>query len=481
MRQRCFLLLALLCLPATLRGQDLAARIEDLVRTYHEQGRFSGAVLVGWKGRVIYKEGMGYANAEWKVRNGPGVRVRIGSLTKAFTAMLVLQLVDEGKLRLGGTISEYLPRYPLPAGDHVTLHQLLSHTSGIPDYVELPLFQPVRNRQPTTPAQFLATFDSLPFNFAPGRRYGYSNSGYFILGVILEQVTGRKWAELLRERILVPLGMKQTGYDDGSAVIPGRAEGYLQTLGGLRPADFLDMSLMYSAAGMYSTLDDLWRFDRALSERKLLSDSAYALMEGLQARTATGWYGYGWAVDRVFVGAGRDSLTSVSHVGGVPGFTTANFRLPEDDGVILWYDNTGQVPPLSQEIVKLLYGVPVVPPRPSIARALLPVVKEAGVETAIRQYRDVRARRPEAYDFAERELNQLGYALLRGGAVRDAVAIFTLNTEMYPGGSNTYDSLGEALLAAGDTAGAVANYRRSLAMNAGNTNATRVLARLGQR
>lgn len=471
----------LLLLPLRLSAQELDARIDQLVRTYHEQGRFNGGVLVAYRGRVIYREGLGYANAEWKERNGPTVRVRIGSVTKQFTAMLILQLLEEGKLRLDAPIRDYLPQYPRPAGDRVTIHQLLTHTSGIPDYVGLPLFQRVRNRTATRPEQFLAMFDSLPFEFVPGRRFSYSNSNYFILGAIIERLTGMPWAAALEARILGPLGLKQTGYDDGTAIIASRAEGYTQTLGGLRPAEFLDMSLMYSAAGMYSTLEDLWRWDRALEERKLLSEASYQLLEGMHVPAEGGFYGYGWLRERIPGGPGGDSLTTLSHAGGVPGFTTVNYRIPEDGVAIIWYDNSGQRPALHEEIVKLMYGMRVRLPRPSIARALLPIVQEAGVEVAIRQYRESRLRRSEAFDYGEPELNSLGYALLRGGKPAEAIAIFALNVEMFPRAFNTYDSLGEAYLAAGDTAQAVANYRQSLALNAQNTNATAVLARLGTR
>jgi CubicO group peptidase (beta-lactamase class C family) len=474
-------LLATLALPDGLDAQSPSRRIDELVRAYHEQSRFHGAVMVAHKGRVIYRKGFGWANAEWQARNTPATRFRIGSVTKQFTAMLVLMLAEEGKLRLDGTIRDYLPEYPAAQGDRVTVHQLLTHTSGIPSYTNLPGFMTEVSRNPATPAEFLHRFDTLPFEFPPGREFRYNNSGYFVLGVIIERLEGEPYDRVLRRRILEPLGLNETGYDWSADIIPQRASAYRQTLGGLRHAEYLDMSLPYAAGSMYSTVDDLWRWDQALAAGKLLSAESYRLMEAGHVVAGPGSYGYGWFVDRVDRGPGRDSATALWHTGGINGFAAMNYRIPEDGVAIIWLDNSSQGSPLHDRIRDILYGLPYELPRPSIARALLPLIRDQGAATGIRQYRELRARSPAAFDFREPELNTLGYALLRGGRVADAVAIFALNVEMYPAGANTYDSLGEAYLAAGDTALARANYRRSLELNPQNGNAAAILRRIAPR
>ncbi len=273
-------------------------------------------------------------------------------------------------------------------------------------------------------------------------------------------------------------GLKATGYDWSADIIPERASAYLMTLGGLRHAEYLDMSLPYAAGAMYSTVEDLWGWDQALSEHKLLSAESSRLMETGHVRAGPGWYGYGWFSERVDRGAERDSATAISHSGGINGFAAMNYRIPEDGIAIIWLDNSGQGSPLHERIRQILYNLPYETPRPSIARALLPVIRAEGVGAGIRKYRETRARTPEAYVFDEPELNTLGYALLRGGRTADAVAIFSLNVEMYPAGANTYDSLGEAYLAAGDTTLARANYRRSLDLNPQNGNAATILRRI---
>jgi len=284
---------------------------------------------------------------------------------------------------------------------------------------------------------------------------------------------------VLRRRILEPLGLRATGYDWTADIIPMRASAYQQTLGGLRHADYLDMSLPYAAGSMYSTVEDLWRWDQALADHKLLSAESYRLMESSQVAAGPGGYGYGWFVQRVDRGNGRDSATAIWHSGGINGFAAMNYRIPEDGIAIIWLDNSSQGSALQEQIRRILYGLPYETPHPSIARALLQVIKAEGAEAGIRKYREVRAGTPEAFEFGEPELNTLGYALLRGGRVQDAVAIFALNVEMYPAGANTYDSLGEAYLAAGDTLQALNNYRRSLDLNPQNGNAAAILQRIG--
>jgi len=466
---------------APLEPQSVGRRIDELVRSYHQQARFNGAVLVAHKGRVIYRKGFGWANAEWQLPNTPTTRFRVGSVTKQFTAMLILQLAEEGKLRLEGTVREYLPDYPAPQGDQVTIHQLLTHTSGIPSYTGLPGFLDQFSRHPARPAEFLRVFDTLPLEFPPGSQFRYSNSGYFLLGAIIERLTGLPYDHVLRARILAPLGLTQTGYDWPADIIPERASAYRQTLGGLVHAEYLDMSVPYAAGSMYSTVDDLWRWNQALAAGKLLSAESYRLMEGHHVAAGTAAYGYGWFSTKVDRGPGRDSATAFWHSGGINGFAAMNYRIPEDGIAIIWLDNSSQGSPLHERIRQILYGLPYQTPRPSIARALLPLIRREGAVAGILRYRELRAGTPDSFDFGEPELNTLGYALLRGGRIQDAVAVFSLNVEMYPDGFNTYDSLGEAYLAAGDTLQARANYRRSLELNSQNSNAATILRQLAPR
>ncbi len=473
---------AVLFTSSQLLAQGKAAKIDALVKSYVDQGRFNGSVLVADHGKVVYRKGFGWANAEWRAPNTPDTRFRIGSITKQFTAMLILQLVEEGKLRLDGTIGEYLPDYPEGPGRSITIHQLLTHTSGLHNYTAIPRFFPDLSRDPYRPADFMAVFDSLPLDFEPGSQWRYSNSGYFVLGVIIERIGGKPYDVALRERILDPLGLKDTGYDWNAPVVERRADGYTRGFDGDAHAGYIDMSTPFSAGALYSTVEDLYRWDQALTARKLLSPASYARYMTPQAKAGPGLqYGYGWLIARTDRGAGRDSVMTIGHNGGINGFSSCNFMIPDDGIAIIWLDNTAQNNELQEGIARLLYGLPVAPPPASIARTIYPLLLHQGAESAIRRYHELRSQSPGRYDFSEPELNLLGYHLLRLGRAADAVQVLRANVEAYPESSNVYDSLGEAWLAAGDTGQAVANYRRSLELDASNQNAAQLLKRLGSR
>ncbi|HWW82814.1 MAG TPA: serine hydrolase domain-containing protein, partial [Vicinamibacterales bacterium] len=196
--------------PASIAGgRD---QIDALLTRYQQLGLFNGSALVVDRGQVILKKGYGLANMEWNVPNTPDTKFRLGSITKQFTATLVLQLVEQGQIDLSAPVRRYLPEYPSPSGDRVTIHHLLNHTSGIVGYTEIPSF-PATARNSYIPTKFLESFSKLDLLFDPGTKFSYSNSGYFLLGVILERVTGQPYEKLLRDRIFTPVGMKDSGYD----------------------------------------------------------------------------------------------------------------------------------------------------------------------------------------------------------------------------------------------------------------------------
>ena len=193
-----FLFLIVAVITATnVSAQQNAKKIDLLMKQYDEYGQFNGSVLVAENGKVIYKKGFGMANMEWAIPNQPDTRFRIGSVTKQFTATLILQLVEEGKIKLDGKITDYLTDYRKDTGDKVTIHQLLNHTSGIPSYTSRPNFLAEVSRNPYSVADFVKTFASGDFEFEPGSKFSYNNSGYFLLGAIIEKVTGKTYETVL--------------------------------------------------------------------------------------------------------------------------------------------------------------------------------------------------------------------------------------------------------------------------------------------
>lgn len=470
--------LALALGAATVAGtaDERAERIDGLLAKYHEIGIFNGSALVAAGGEVIFERGYGLANMEWDIPNGPETKFRLGSITKQFTSMLIMQLAQEEKLALEASLADLLPYYRKDTGSRVTLHQLLNHTSGIPSYTGLPGFWDGASREPHEVREFVTTFCSGDLEFEPGSEFRYNNSGYFLLGAIIEELTGKPYERVLRERILEPLGLDSTGYDRHDVIIEQRAAGYEPAAGGYVNAPYLDMSAPYSAGALYSTVRDLHRWDRALYGEGLLS----AEWKGRMFEPGLGDYAYGWAVRESPIGPEGEARTVISHGGGVNGFNTLIARVSEDRHLVVLLSNAGGSPlaRMRTGIFDLLYGREPELPKPSVASVLAPILAADGPEAAIAEYRRLKAERETEYSFDEVELNELGYRLLGAGQVEEAVAILELNAEMFPESFNTYDSLAEAYAESGRNDLAVRNYARSLELNPNNVNAVRQLVQL---
>lgn len=442
----------------------------------HKYRQFNGAVLVAENGKVVYKGAFGMANIEWNIPNTPDTRFRLGSITKQFTAMLTLQLVEQGKIKLDGKVSDYLPDYRKDIGEKVTVHHLLTHTSGIPSYTGQPGFIENVSRNPYKVNEFVKKYASGNLEFEPGSKFSYNNSGYFLLGAIIEQVTGKSYEQVLKETILDPVGMKNTGYDHHNTIIPKRASGYSKTADGYANAGYLDMSIPYAAGSMYSTVEDLYLWDQALYTDKLISAQSKALMYKPFLQD----YAYGWGVRNASFKHNNQPVQVIAHGGGINGFTTTIVRYPSEKNLIVMLDNTGTgyLDRLSESLAKILYNQPYDPPKISIVDILEKTITEKGIAAGVAQYRDLKAKQAATYDFAEPELNQLGYRLLRNGKPREAVEIFKLNVEAYPQGFNTYDSLAEAYMAVNERELALQNYKKSVELDPNNTNAVEVIKTL---
>lgn len=470
------LVITLIAASAAL-AQDKAQKIDELLKTYYDYGQFNGSVLVADGGKVIYKKGFGMANMEWEIPNQPDTKFRIGSVTKQFTATLILQLVEEGKIKLDGRVTDYLPDYRKDTGDKVTVHHLLNHTSGIPSYTGLPGFFANESRNPYSVKDFVKKFASGNFEFEPGSKFSYNNSAYFLLGAIIEQVTGKPYARVLQERILDPLGMKDTGYDMSAPLIKKRAWGYQKTPEGYTNAAYLDMSLPYAAGSMYSTVEDLYKWDQALYENKIISDASKKLMftPGLSN------YGYGVFIREQPIGKTEQKIKTIAHGGGINGFNSSFTRVVDQKHTIVILDNVGlgnYHGKITNSIISILNGQSYDAPKKSIAETLYKTATEKGGAAAVAEYRRIKTENPAIYDFSEPELNTLGYQLLGQERTKDAIEIFKLNVEMFPAAFNPYDSLGEAYLKDGQKEAALASYRKSVELNPNNAAGMQAIKRI---
>ena len=454
-----------------------AEKIDQLLGKYHALKQFNGSALVADANGVILEKGYGFANFEWQIPNTPDTRFRLGSITKQFTSMVILQLAAEGKIKLDEKLTTYLPDYRKDTGDRVTITHLLNHTSGIPSYTSLPGFFRDKSRDPYEVADFVKKYASGDLEFEPGSKYVYNNSGYFLLGAVIEKVTGKPYAQVLEERIFRPLGMKASGYDVSATIIPKRASGYYFAAGEYANAPYVDMTIPYAAGSLYSTVQDLYVWDRALYGDKLLGENLKKQMwtPGLQN------YGFGWVITTSKLDDGKTEVATVTHGGGIHGFNTLLVRIPEKKELVVLLDNTSRgdkLDAIASGVLSILHGIEPKTPKKSLVEELASLTKDGNGAAIVARYRELKKLHPDAYDFNEQDLNTLGYQLLARGRVDDAIEVFKLNVEMFPQSWNPYDSLAEAYAAKGEKALAIENYRKSIAINPKNDNGRTALERL---
>ena len=463
-----FALITFCAWSVVLFSQDLTKDLEALMGHYAETEIFNGAALVSKEGKVIYQKGHGWANMEWELPNTADTKFRLGSITKQFTAMLIMQLVQEGKLKLEDKITDCLPDYPAKNGNRITIHHLLSHTSGIPNYTAQPDF---KMRDPHSVEDFIATFSEKDLEFEPGAQFRYSNSGYFVLGAVIEAKTNLSYEAALKKYILDPVGMKNTGYDHHDTLLPKRAAGYERKLDRYVNAPYLDMSLPYAAGSMFSTVGDLFLWDRALETQTLLSEDLKKIM----FTPVLNNFAYGWILQERKVG--DETVKTVFHGGGINGFNTLIVRFPHEGHLVVLLNNTGgtDLNGIAGGIAELLFGQPYKKPKTAVTAALRKGLSESQLDQVIDAIKTNR----DHYDIRERSINSFGYQLLGADRVDEAISVFKLNVALFPGSSNPYDSLGEAYKVKGQKVPAIVNYQKSLELDPTNANAVTMLAELG--
>ncbi len=315
-------LICTLILPLFLWSQSVAERASAYLQAAYEAGLFSGSAHVARGDEALFIGAVGHASIEFDIPNTPETKFRFGSITKQFTAVAVLQLVDQGKVDLEGVITDYLPDFPAkPYGARVTVHQLLNHTSGIPSYTGIEEIMSMRGAWKETPAEFVRHFEQLELEFEPGSQWSYNNSAYHLLGLIIEAVSGQSYEDYLQQHILQPVGMENTGVEQYHEVVPLLCKGYASIGEAPLAAGNINMDIPYAAGSMYGTVGDLHRWHQALTARNLLSEDSYKKMWTPYLEN----YGYGWGMREWF---GRQMI---GHSGGIDGFSTYTARLPEDN------------------------------------------------------------------------------------------------------------------------------------------------------
>jgi CubicO group peptidase (beta-lactamase class C family) len=328
---------------------EIAAKADALINAYVKQGKFSGSVLIAKGGTILLNKGYGMANYELDVPNTPQTKFRLGSVTKQFTAMLIAQLAERGQLNVEDPVTKYLPDYPKETGDKVKIYNLLTHSSGVPNFTSFPEYATAKMKANKT-AEIVALFKDKPLEFAPGEKFKYSNSGYVLLAYLIEKITGKTYEQVLKENIFEPLGMKNTGYDHNNQILKNRASGYSIEGNKIENADYINMTIPSGAGALYSTVEDLYLWDRALYTEKLVKK---AMLEKIFTPYKSG-YAYGWGVDEQF------GHKRISHNGGIDGFNTNVIRFPNDDVFIVGLSNfiPSAVSAMTQKLAAVVFNQP---------------------------------------------------------------------------------------------------------------------------
>lgn len=478
------------------QAQDKAAEIDRLMTKLYERGQFNGTVLVADKDKIIYQKAFGYGDFEKKRLLQTDSVFELASISKTFTATAIMILAERGKLKYDDDIKKYFPELPY---EGISVRHLLTHTSGLPDYIELFEKEWGSKTKIAENSDVIALLakHKPSVGFAPGEKWEYSNTAFVLLASIVEKVSGQTFGDFLQANIFKPLDMKNsqiytrlskepiknyaTGYVrtsllSGEYVLPQTVEGLhiVITLGGI-----------VGDGSVNSTVEDLYKWDRSFYTEKLVKkttiEEAFTpvkLKNGSAAVMQAGsGYGYGW-----FIRKGDGDSRVTWHTGGWPGYANFLYRNVTSNQTIVLLSNTQSraIGRAEQAIENILGGKPYELPKFSIAQALVKTVLAQGGDEAVKLYRELKQNKPNEYLFSPGELNALGYQLLQQKKFKDAIAIFKLNVEEYPKEADPYDSLGEAYMTNGDKELAIKNYEKSLELNPKNQNAVDMLKKLKQ-
>ena len=324
---------------------DVQEKVDDYIEAYMQMNQFSGSVLIAKNGNVLASKGYGSANYQFNIENTPQTKFRIGSLTKGFTAVAIMQLAENNKLNLDDKLMKFIPDYP--RGDEITIKHLLSMTSGIPNHTEFDDFNEERRVFPYNISQTIETFKGKSLEFTPGEQFKYSNSNYILLGFIIEHVSDMTYAEYVKQNIFDPLKMQNTGYETPQKIIKDMAQGYRFKNNAIKNAKYRNMANAHASGALYSTIEDLYIWDRALYTDKLISKkSLETIFSPVKAN-----YAFGWGVVDVF------NHKMIAHSGEIDGYISNISRFVEDDICIIILSNFEHTPVsrINKDLIALIF------------------------------------------------------------------------------------------------------------------------------
>lgn len=461
----------LLLVPSTFIGQEspnkTSGSIAAFMQELHDRGQFNGVVLVAQHDGVIYRGSFGIANRSSGRMYKEDTPSCLASVSKPFTALAIMMLAERGHLHYEDHLSLYVSGLHEELGA-VSIRQLLTHTSGIPDYSDLNVEHPGMTNEDVLSA--LRQVEHL--QFPAGQKYQYSNSGYVLLGLVVEKISGESLPAYLNEHVFKPLNMKSSFVlTDAGQKTDAVARAY-SPFGGLDDYN----AYVTGDGGMYASVNDLFKFDRALYTKTLISQQTLteAFTPG-RVREGTTNYGFGWNI------ADAPPGKRVWHTGSTADFRAFLERRLYDHSVVIMLTNEGNSKrtEINEAIHHILAGQPYTFPKRSMAVKMRDVLLASGIDSALAAYQSEKSQKVSEYDVNEGELNTLGYQLLYGDKrQQDALRIFLLNTTEHPSSSNAFDSLAECYEVLGDRAHAKKNYEKALELDSTNIHARAMLGRM---
>ena len=461
-------------------------KIDELLTKYHDLNRLNGVVMVAKKGEKILSKGYGSASLEWNIPNSPDAKYLLASVSKTFTATVIMKLIDQRKLHLDTKLTEVLPWYRKDTGEKVTIFHLLNHSSGIPNYMDLRKHSiDELNREFGTAiidkTEFARKYCSSDLEFEPGTKWNYNNSGYFLLALIVEQITGEPFNIAMKEIIFDPLQMNNSGdlQQNPEQVVDKLATGYLKAGDAFTRMHYWNLSTAFGAGSLYSTPDDLLKFDQSFYSDKFLSSKAKDVM----FTPFLNGYGCGWELRKSPMGTKLEMKNIQTHEGFLWAWHTRLYSIPEDSIFITIISNTGDSPleKIFTGITDLLYGRIPEFPKPTLSLEVEKQIKTNGIDEAISYGKFQLGQNTGEWECHENDLNALGYRLLKADLNDQAVKIFLWNTEIYPELWNVWDSYGEGLAAVGNIQVAIEAYQKSLKLNGDNKAGAEILKKLQSR
>ena len=444
---------------------DLESKVNNLVKQYTDLDIFSGVVLIAEKGKPVYQKAFGLADREKNNPNTINTYFDIGSINKAFTKALIIQLIGEGKIKPEDNLGKYLKGFPSEPSEKVTIKNLIDHTSGYGDYMQEPGFFDKPKDQQTMKA-ILEIIKEMPLNFDPGSEFQYSNSGYLLLGGIIESVTGKSYYQNVKDKIIQPLGMKNSIVDDTKESYPNRAIGYMKTMREELENNNGILMTPTPAGGFIMTAEDLLKFmeayffsDKLVSKEGLKHDDFYRFVEKVK----------------------KDG-GAIPIAGGFQGSNAVAYNDLQNHRIIIVLANMDEpvAEKLAGGIYKIINGKEPEGPSLPVLQNVYMAFSENGINYVKDNFEELTKNFDDQREPKDMLLNNMGYNLLFSGETDKAIQIFKLNTELFPKIGNVWDSYGEALLKSGDKKGALMAYKKALEINPNIPSAAKMVKELEQ-